>query len=137
MFEAAVSQAQGRVPVTVLHLSGELDASNYRDLIAVTRKAFDAGSRDMLLDLTDLSYMSSSGLVAIQIIAALLRGDEPPDPESGWATIRTIHSAQDAGFQAHLKLLNPQPRVDLVLDTVGFKRYLQIFTDSDAAIASF
>jgi anti-anti-sigma regulatory factor len=40
-------------------------------------------------------------------------------------------------MQSHLKLLNPQPRVDRVLDTVGFKQFLGIYTDLEAAVASF
>jgi anti-anti-sigma regulatory factor len=137
MLELEVSHAQGRVPVTVLRLRGELDASNYRDLISLAQETCAAGARDVLLDLTDLTHMSSSGLVTLQVMAALVRGDELPDPESGWAAIRSIHHAQDAGFQAHLKLLNPQPRVDRMLDMVGFKRYLEVYTDREAAIASF
>jgi anti-anti-sigma factor len=135
--DVTVSEAQGRVPVTVLHLHGELDATNYRDLIAEAQHAHAAGARDILLDLSDVSYMSSSGLVALQSIAALMRGDELPDPDAGWSAIRTIHRDRDAGFQSHFKLLSPQPRVDRVLETVGFKRYLEVFTDPDAAIASF
>lgn len=136
-FDVAVSRAQGRVPVTILHLHGELDASNYQDLIAAGKKVCDAGARDLLLDLSDVPYMSSSGLVALQSIAALLRGDALPDPEAGWDGIRAIHRDRDTGLQTHFKLLKPQPRVDSMLDTVGFKRYLPVFTDLDAAVASF
>ena len=137
MLEVTTSLAQGRVPVTVLHLRGDLDASNYQDLITLAQDANAAGAQDVLLDLSNLSYLSSSGLVALQTIAALLRGDELPDPESGWAAMRTIRRDRDTGVQPHLKLLNPQPRVDRVLETVGFKRYLEVHTDLEAAVTSF
>ena len=120
-FEVAVSRAQGRVPVTILHLHGDLDASNYQDLIAAGKKTCDAGARDLLLDLSDVPYMSSSGLVALQSLAALLRGDALPDSDVGWDGIRAIHRDRDTGLQPHFKLLKPQPRVDRMLDTVGFK----------------
>lgn len=136
-FEIAVSQELGRVLVTVLKPRGELDASNYQDLIAEARKVYDEGARDILLDLGDVSYMSSSGLVALQSMAKLLRGEELPDLESGWAAIRTIDRDRDTGVQAHFKLLNPQPRVDSVLETVGLKRYLEIFSDLESALAAF
>ena len=132
-----VGVAQGRVPVTVLCPQGDIDASNYQDLIAEAQTAYRAGAQDILLDLGDVPFMSSSGLVALQSIAALLRGEEPPDPEWGWAAIRTAARDRDLGAQEHFKLSNPQPEVDRVLEIVGFKRYLQVFDDRQAAIDSF
>ena len=132
-----VSQAQGRVPVTVIQPHGQLDASNYQDLIAEAQKAYQAGTRDILLNLSDTSYMSSSGIVALQSIAALLRGEKPPDPEAGWGAFRAVDRDRDKGCQEHFKLLSPQPRVDHVLEMVGFKQFLDIFDDMETAIASF
>jgi anti-anti-sigma regulatory factor len=129
--------SEGRVPVTILRPYGELDASNYLELIAEARKAYDGGARDLLLDMGEVPYMSSSGLVALQSMAALLRGEEPPDPESGWAAFRSIHRDRNAGYQAHFKILNPQPPVDRVLQTVGFKRFIEVYTDLDTAVASY
>lgn len=137
VMDVTVSEVQGRLPVTILCPHGPLDASNYQELIAQAQKAHAAGARDILLDLGDVSYMSSSGLVALQSIAALLRGDDLPDLKSGWEAYRTIHRDRDTGFQTHLKLLNLQPHVDHVLEIVGLKRYLEIHTDLDTAIASF
>jgi anti-anti-sigma regulatory factor len=129
--------AQGRVPVTVLQPHGDVDASNFLDLIAATQKAYAAGERNMLLDLGHVPYLSSSGLVALHSMAALMRGDTPPDPESGWEALRAIGRDRELGMQSHFKLLNVQPRVDRVLETVGFKRFLEVHTDLDAAINSF
>jgi anti-anti-sigma regulatory factor len=135
--DVTISQAQGRVPVTVLCPHGDLDASNYRDLIAVAQETIHGGAQYILLDLRLTPYLSSSGLVALQSIAAMLRGEEPPDLEAGWAALRSVDRARDAGLHPHLKLLNPQPRVDKVLDMVGFKRYLEVHTDLETAVASF
>lgn len=129
--------SQGRVPVTILRPHGEVDASNYQELIAVAQEFRDSGARDVLLDLGDVSFLSSSGLVALQSIAAMLRGEQPPDSESGWEAFRSIHRDRDAGFQVHFKILNPQPRVDRVLDTAGFKRFLEVFSDRETAVASY
>jgi hypothetical protein len=133
----SVSLAQGRVPVTVLCPQGELDASNYQELISAAREVVRGGGQDILLDLSQTTYMSSSGLVALQSTAALLRGEEPPDPDAGWGAFRAIDRDREAGFQEHFKLLNPQPRVDHVLDMVGFKLFLEVYDDLEAAIASF
>jgi anti-anti-sigma regulatory factor len=133
----AVLQFQGKVPVTVLRPDGDLDASNYQDLIAKAREVYRAGARDILLDLSDTPYVSSSGLVALQSMAALLRGEEPADPEAGWEAFRAVHRDRDLGFQQHFKLLSPQPRVERLLDMVGFNRLLEVYTDLRTAIASF
>jgi anti-anti-sigma regulatory factor len=42
-----------------------------------------------------------------------------------------------AGFQKNVKLLNPSPDVDKVLDTVGFKQFFEIYTDLKEAVQSF
>lgn len=135
--QLTISQLAGRVPVTVLKPMGDLDASNYQDLIAEAAKVYDTGARDILLDLSEVPYMSSSGLVALQSIAAMLRGETPPDPTEGWSAFRAVHRDRDIGMQAHLKLFSPQPRVDAILDTVGFKKFLEISSDLEAAVASF
>ena len=136
--EFTVTEFQGAsAPVTVLGIQGDLDASNYQDLIARAQDAYDAGTRDMLLDLSDTPYMSSSGLVALQSIASLLRGERTPDPDEGWGAIRAIDRHRDLGIQQHLKLLSPQPRVERVLEMVGFTRFLEVHTDLETAIASF
>jgi anti-anti-sigma regulatory factor len=132
-----ISQAEGRVPVTILQTHGDLDASNYQDLVAKAQEVYEAGTRDILLDLSDTPYMSSSGLVALQSLAAMLRGETLPDPEAGWQAFRAIDRDRDTGFQTHFRLLSPQPRVDKVLEMVGFKRFLHVYDDLDTAIAAF
>ena len=135
--KTTVDQAQARVPVTVLQPHGDLDASNFRDLIATAKEVYDGGARDIILDLSDTPYMSSSGLVALHSIAVMLRGEKPPDLESGWGAFRAIDRDRDSGLQQHFKLLNPQPDVDKVLEMAGFKRFLEVFTNLETAVASF
>jgi anti-anti-sigma factor len=135
--DISVSQIQGKVLVTVLQPHGDLDASNYEELIAEAKKAYDGGAQSILLDLSDVPYMSSSGLVALQSMASLLRGDELPDLQSGWGAFHALDRDREMGLQPHFKLLNPQPRVDHVLGMVGFKRFLEVHTDLESAIASF
>ena len=135
--DITVSRAQGRVPVMVLQPHGDLDASNFRDLIAKAKEVYESGTRDILVDLSDTSYMSSSGLVALQSIAALTRGDPTPNLEEGWGAIRAIDRDRDSGLQPHFTLLSPQPRIDRVLEMTGFSRFLEVHTDLETAVASF
>ena len=133
----SVSEQQGNVPVTVLKVDGQLDGQSYQDLIAKARELYDAGARDFLLDLSDLTYISSAGLVAIHSIALMVKGEELPDTESGWTAYRSMGRTSAAGLQTHIKLLNPREEVKNVLDMVGFGNVFQIFTDLDQAVKSF
>ena len=133
----SVSQAQGNVPVTVIKLDGQLDGQNYQELIAKGQELYDAGGRDFLLDLSDLTYISSAGLVALHSVALLASGEELPDVEGGWSAYRSMGRSSEAGMQKHVKLLNPRTEVMGVLDMVGFSNVFEIFTDRETAVNSF
>ncbi|MCK6538881.1 MAG: STAS domain-containing protein [Anaerolineales bacterium] len=132
-----VSQAQGSVPVTVIKLDGQLDGQNYQDLIAKARELYESGARDFLIDMSDLTYISSAGLVALHTVALLARGEALPDTEAGWPAIRSVGRAGGSGIQERVKLLNPRDDVKSVLDMVGFSKAFDIFSDFDEAVKSF
>ena len=133
----SVSQAQGNVPVTVLKLDGQLDGQNYQELIAKAQELYNAGGRDFLLDLSNLTYISSAGLVALHSLALLARGEELPDTEGGWSAYRSMGRSAEAGMQKHVKLLNPRSEIMNVLDMVGFGSVFEIYTNLDDAVNSF
>jgi anti-anti-sigma regulatory factor len=137
--DIATYNVKGRVTVTVLQPLGELDGSTYRELIGKAQEAYGAGAREMVIDLGGVRFLSSSGLVAIHTIARLLQGRELPDPEAGWSALHAVEHevAAKQGTQPHLKLANPQPPVDKVLETTGFRKLFEIFPDAGAAAASF
>ena len=133
----SISQVQGKIPVTVVKVDGQLDGQTYQDLINKARESYQAGWRDFLVDMTDLSYISSAGLVALHSLALMLKGEELPDTESGWSAYRSMSKTSGAGRQTHIKLLNPRTEVKSVLDMVGFTAVFDIFTDLDEAVKSF
>ena len=133
----SVSTEAGRVDVTVLRVEGQLDGQSYQSLITKARELFDAGAHDFLIDLTDLTYISSAGLVALHSIALMLKGEELPDTEHGWSAYRSMGRGSEAGVQAHIKLLNPSEEVRSVLEMVGFDKVFEIFTDRTEAVKSF
>lgn len=132
-----IDQAQGKVPVTILGVQGDLDASNYQDVIDNAVQAHEDGARDILIDMSEIKFMSSSGLVALHSIALLMRGGKVPDPDYGWEAFRTLDRDRESGVQEHVKLLNPQPQVDRSLELTGLKQFFEIYTDRDTALASF
>jgi anti-anti-sigma factor len=135
--EIIISQNQGTTPVTVIQLRGALDGNSYEKFIAEAQKLYDAGTRNLLLDMSELTFLSSAGLAALHRTARVFRGDDRSTFEEGWAAIHAMGKERDSGFQEHVKLLNPSESIQDVLDTVGFKAFFEIYTDIDAAVASF
>jgi anti-anti-sigma factor len=133
----SVSQKQGRVPVTVLHLTGKLDGSNYQQLVDEARKVYNDGGRYLLIDMSGLSYMSSAGIAAIHKAALLFRGVPVLEEESGWSAYHAIDRDRSNGVQQHVKLLSPQPDVAKILEISGFKALFEIHSDPEMAVASF
>jgi anti-anti-sigma factor len=134
MLTITVEHDEARVPVALMKLAGELDAATYLDVIDSARQLVDQGTRYMVLDLADLTYMGSSGLFVIHSMSMMLRGHEAPNPEDGWSA---IHQAEETDQVDCLKLLAPQPQVDRVLERTGMKRFFETYTDRDSAIGSF
>lgn len=135
--EITISQERGSVAVAVIHITGHLDGQSYMGLIAEAGKVIEGGVTNILLDLSDLVYISSAGLVALHTIALMTRGEELPDLQQGWSTLRAMYKKTEEGVQKHLKLLSPRPEVISVLDMVGFASFFEIFTDKRSAIDSF
>ncbi|MGE5251431.1 MAG: STAS domain-containing protein [Bacteroidota bacterium] len=131
------SVEQGSVPVTVLRPEGRLDGQTYGELIKKAAQLYEAGTRDILLDMSDVSYISSAGIVALHLIALILQGAPIPDLEDGWHRLRSAGRASEDGLQKHLKLYYPQPDVSNVLEMVGFSTFLESFQDKQAALHAF
>jgi anti-anti-sigma factor len=134
--EINVSQEKGKVPVSVVSIKGDLDASSYLELVNTAQKLYNAGVRYLVLDLAGLAFISSAGLASLHIVTKMFRG-EKADLEDGWGTYKEIDRERESGLQKNVKLLNPSPDVDKVLDTVGFKQFFEVYTDLNEAVQSF
>ncbi len=131
--QITVSEQQGRVPVTVFHINGDVDANSFELLEAQARQAYQAGARHMLLDLTKVGYISSAGLGALHAIFMMLRHDTTKENNE---VIKK--GLRDGSFKSpHLKLLNPPPAVLETLSMMGFDMFLEIHHNLKEAIASF
>lgn len=134
--EIRIETDPGAPAVGIISLDGELDASNFIELIAAGRSIFEKGVRYLLLDLSQLRFMSSSGLVALHSLARIYRGEAPPDPEAGWATLRGMSEVVAGGMAERIKLIQPQERILQTLQKTGMDRVFQVFPDRQAALAS-
>lgn len=129
--DIAVSHEQGRVPVAVFRLKGPFVWDE--ELLAEAQKAFDAGARNILVDLTEVPYMSSQGLRALHSLYTLLRTNEPSES----ATAVSAGVSAGTYTSPHLKLLKPSKSVAEVLRMSGYDMFLEIHQDFKKAIASF
>lgn len=127
--EMKSSQHTGRVPVTVFEIKGGLDASNTSHFQKDVEQAIEAGTQYIVFDLSELTYVSSMGLRAFQVIAKTLLS------KSGQAAGSGISAG--AFKSAYLKLLNPRQNVKETLEAMGFTMIMEIHSDLDQAIASF
>ena len=132
--EILITNEQGHVPVTVFHVSGEIDVNTYEQLEQRGRLEFAAGMRDLVLDLSQVSFISSAGLRAIHALFLLLRSDSPDESDEAMS-----RGLRDGTFKSqHLILFNPQPVVLNSLSYAGFDMYLQIYHhDLHKAVESF
>ncbi|HEV8545320.1 MAG TPA: STAS domain-containing protein [Candidatus Limnocylindrales bacterium] len=134
----SVEEVAGRVPISVVALEGELDASNFERLIDEVRGLYDAGSRHLALDLSGLTFLASSGLVALHSIVRIMHGEPPPDPDSGWDALHSLGLDVSSGAtQTEVQLVGPQPAVARVLQRTGLDRLFHVHPDRATAIGAF
>ena len=127
--EITTSAAPGAVPATILHVSGDIDASTEAQLVESAREAVARGAHRLIVDLSAVRYLSSAGVRALHKVYLLLR------PGEDEATV--LAGLRDGSYTSpHLKLLKPNADVRAVLTTTGLDMYLQIHPDLESALAS-
>jgi anti-anti-sigma factor len=131
--EIVVSHENGRIPITVFHITGEITAESSEELQQQAQSAFEAGTRNLLLDLTGVTFLSSRGLGAVHQIYMLLRNGSPGE------SAESVRQGIRAGTyrSAHLKLANPTRNVLRTIKLAGFDMFLDIHADLQGAMASF
>jgi len=88
-----------------------------------------------VLDLGGLTFMASSGLVALYSVVRIMRGEAPPDPEAGWGAIHDMEEDTEDRIST-VRLAALQPAVERVLDRTGMKRLFEVDASREAALAA-
>ena len=128
--------------LSIMHLEGAIDGSNYKNLIEEAHKLYASGIRNLIMDLSKLTFISSAGLGALHQVALEFRGKEHAEKEENWSSyrwsaFRTTGGEQQHSLETHVKLFSPSKEVMEVLDMIGFTSVFEIFTDLNQAISSF
>ena len=125
----------GRVPVTVMHVDGNLDSSTYEAFHAKANELINGGARYILIDLTHTKFITSAGFRAFNNLFNQLRTLHPDTNLSE----EEIKKGISAGTykSPHLKLLNLSDEARTAFELAGFDLFIETFTDQKTAIASF
>jgi len=110
-----VSQAQGRLPITVFHLQDRVNLGNFAELEQTAKDAYDKGMRDLVIDLSQAPSLTSIGIRAIVIIHKMLSPDKT----------------------RHLKLAGAIPSIREMLNIAGITQFIETYDTVDEAVASF
>lgn len=130
-----VTTENGRVPVTVMHVDGNIDANSYEQFQSKAEELIEEGARHLLIDLTNSPFVSSAGLRALHHIFNKLRAKDT----SSSASEQEVRRGISAGTykSPHLKLLNLSRETKTAFELSGFDMFIQTFDDRQAALASF
>jgi anti-anti-sigma regulatory factor len=133
MMELTITQEEGRVPVTIFRIEGQINMGSHKILEDKARQELGAGMHYLLIDLSQVTSLTSAGLRTIHLINNLLSSNPPADA--------TDVEEQELGgaksISPYLKLLNPQPNISRVLSVSGFDSFIEVFDDQQAAVESF
>ncbi len=128
-----VSTATARVPITVLHVTGNIDSATYEAFTAKVNELIASGSRYFLIDLAASPFVSSAGLRALHGLFNQLRSITPDVSEE------EMHKKINAGTykSPHLKLLNLSKETRTAFEMAGFDMYIETFNDLNTAVSAF
>ncbi len=133
--EIKVLMEQARVPITIMQVHGNIDSATHEAFKAKADELIRDGTRHILVDLSQVPFVSSSGLRALHDILNELRRLQP-DSKITDSDLR-LQIASGAYKSPHLKLLNLSKETWIAFELSGFAMFIDIFTDLKAALASF
>lgn len=133
--EIKVSTENGRVPVTVMHVEGNLDSASYTNFQTQASELIKGGARYILVDLAHCPYVSSAGFRALNQIFKDLNSIHT---ESTMSEADVKKGVADGSYKSpYLKLANMSEQTRTVYETTGFDMYIDEFNDTGKAVASF
>jgi anti-anti-sigma factor len=130
-----VSTENGRVPVTIMHVDGNIDSQSYEKFQARAEELIEGGARYLLIDLSHSPFVSSAGLRALHHLFNELRARDTDNPVGEEEVRRGISAGTYKS--PHLKLLSLSKETKTAFELSGFDMFIETFDNKDAAIASF
>jgi anti-anti-sigma factor len=122
-----------KFPITVIHVNGNIDSTTCTAFKSEIEDLISNGARHILVDLSNVSFISSAGLRTIHIIFNQLRAlNKDADDD-------TLRKRMSEGTykSPYLKVTNLSPKVGEVFELGGFDTYIEIYNDINTALNSF
>lgn len=133
--EITVSVENASVPVTVMHIRGNIDAASYDKFQKQAEELIGEGARYILIDLTEAPYVSSAGLRALHTIFNKLRASDTNNAQSDEDVRRGISAGTYTS--PNLKLYHLSKETKTTFELSGFDMFIETFDDWEKALASF
>lgn len=133
--DITVTTENARVPVSVLHIHGNLDSSTYEAFLAQAEALIDGGAHHLLIDIGHTAHISSAGLRAFHSLFNKLRALHPDEDLSEDEVMQGIKAG--TYHSPHLKLVNMSEAIKAVFEMTGFDMYIETYDDVKQALASF
>ncbi len=130
-----ITHENGRVPVTIMHLTGNLDSTTFMDFQEQADALIKEGKQFILVDLSGVPYVSTAGFRVLHHMFNQLRALHP----SANLTDEEVRKGISAGTYTspNLKLLNLSKDTQKAFEMTGFDMYIETYTDLKKAITSF
>ena len=133
--EIKVFTENGRIPVTVMHVDGNIDSSTYDAFQSKAEEAIKTGARHILVDLAHTKFVSSAGLRALNNLFNQLR---ELDSESMMSEEELKNGIRAGTYKSpHLKLLNLSDSTRTAFEMAGFDMFIETYNDLKTAVDSF
>ena len=135
--ELIVSIQQAEEPIAIMRIKGDINASNFLEVVNKAQEIYNKPSRNLIIDLSEVTSVSTTGLVALHKIALVYSGASHEIDADVPTKERRPDFTHHSNARKFVKLLNPQPDVEKALEKAGMKLFFKIYRDLENAIQSF
>ena len=111
-----ISQINGRVPVTIFQLQERIHLGNFAELEGMAKQAYEDGTRNLVIDLSQTDSMTSIGLRALVVVHKIL-------------------AKVDNG--RHLKIAGATTVMREIMQVTGISQVIDTYDTVEEAVASF
>jgi anti-anti-sigma regulatory factor len=130
--EVHIIKRDGTPPVAVLKPNTEINMSTYGGIDTAARAEHANGLRYLIIDMSNVPYMTSAGIRLLNSLFKLYRAGDPTEDDAALSK-----GFREGNFTStHLKLVNPNDSVREVLKTSGLDMVLTTYANVDEAINS-
>jgi len=133
--ELKISTENGRVPITIIHVDGNLDSAAYTSFQTKVKELIKGGARHILVDLAHAPFVSSAGFRALHQTFKELNAIHP---DANLSDKEMKDGISDGSYKSpYLKLANLSTETKTVFKATGFDMVLDVYDDLKTAVASF